>query len=460
MYKNTKANRVLSQARHFWPTWFFALVWNTFVWSVIIFAGEKVLASFEQNPVFLFFVCFPVIGLWLIHKAIKDTHAWFKFGRASLVMDPFPGQVGGQVSGYLDLPVSKDQVRQISVSLACIHHFYERERNGDNDWETIPIWQDHASIKPIDFGKMIRVNFSFNPPEDLPAGGEETEDNYHAWELHVLMPMAGIDYDQVFIIPMEIADQRSIAAMSRYIQNASKVVEVEVDKKPSTPDITKTASGTEFYYGYGRSSGIALILIFTSIGLSVFSYFFVDGFMDFMPATSSLMMALIFLIILVLCSLGIYLMANSLIVEVSLKGVKKQQKILGFKLEESVEAKQILDIHIKKNSSSKSGNTTKVWYRLDLITSDGRNICVGDSLEGYSFANEIRQQLFSALGANWKPAALVERGEESSRKVMPLPIWFRWAGKLLSYAFFVTFFYDISKMFPEISGFLANLFHQ
>ena len=76
-----------------------------------------------------------------------------------------------------------------------------------------------------------------------------------------------------------------------------------------------------------------------------------------------------------------------------------------------------------------------------------------DSLEGQSYADEIRQQMISALGRSWQPATF-DKPKEKAKK--PLSSWLRRIGKLSAYSFLIAFFYDLSKIFPEITEYFSK----
>ena len=447
-------NQVFSQAAtQQWQAWIFAIIWNAMVWFAIVMGGENILKAFEEQPIFYFFVTFPFIGLWLVIHAIRETRAWYKYGKTPVILDPFPGQVGGQVAGYIDLPLGADEIERATVSLTCTHRYYQTEGAGDSAWKTEQLWQDRVSIEPKNFGSTSRIAFLFMPPDYLPAS-EDQSDNYHFWQLHLRAPTSGIDFDRIFMIPMEVADEQAIAKNARYKIKSPPTIAHQNTEIGDIPKIEKSTSGTQFYYGYGRSKGMASALILFGLFIAVFAYFFFDGFLGFLPATTGLMIAYVGGIALLLVLAGVFLIANSLTVEVSLMGVRKQQRIFGFLLEEVIDAEIIVDIVTKQNASSTSGNTTRVWYKLNVLTQDGKKIEVGDSLEGQSYADEIRQQMISLLGMTWRPAVLNNTQEKAKR---PIPTWLRVIGKLLSYSFLIAFIYDMSLMFPEISDFLTKV---
>ena len=450
-----EGNRVFSQSKsQFKQAWIFAILWNALIWYAIIMGGQNILQAFDANPIFYFFVTFPFIGLWLVIYAIKETRAWYKFGKTPLFLDPFPGQIGGRFTGYLDLPLSHLNAQQAIFSLSCIRRYSQRDSQGENHWHEDVLWQDRASFKPDSLANNIRIDFLFNTPSDLPASEDEMDD-YHFWQLHVRLPLPGIDYDRVFNVPMEVASEQQLASTERYKAKVSQRIEHQDTDVADVPKIENTAAGLQFYYGYGRSIGMAIALLMFGGFFGVFGYYFFDGFLDFLPVTAGVMAASVGLIAFVFSFLGMLLLANSLSIEVNLMGIRKKQKLFGFLLEEFTDAVDIVDIVVEQNASSGNGRTQRIWYRLKLLTADGQNMEVGDSLEGQAYANEIRQKMIDALGMTWQAATL----NASQNKVKkPLPFWVRMIGKVLSYSFVIALLYDLSIKIPQVSEFLSKVF--
>jgi len=454
MSEKVIGNRVFSQSgKQYWQAWIFALLWNVMVWYAIVMGGENILKAFDANPIFYFFVSFPFIGVWLIIYAIKETRAWYKFGKTPLFLAPFPGQVGGRFSGYIDLPISSTQATQAIFSFSCIRRYTSRDSQGKNAWHEDALWQDRISFKPDNVGEKSRIDFLFKPPADLPATEDESDD-YHFWQLHVRLSVPGIDYDRVFNVPMALISDQQLAATGRYKAKVSQQIAHQETDVGTIPKIENTAAGLQFYYGYARSIGMAIALIVFGGFLGVFGYYFFEGFIGFLPATSGLMAAFVGFIAFIFMLLGILLLANSLTIEVSLIGIRKKQRIFGFLLEEFTDANDIVDITVEQNASSGDGRSRRVWYRLKLMTADGQSMEIGDSLEGQSYANEIRQQMIDALGLSWQAATLISAKEKIKK---PLPFWLRMIGKLLSYSFVIALLYDLSIKVPQISEFLSKV---
>lgn len=451
---NTRSDKIYSQsAKQFWIAWVAAIIWNAITWFAIIKGGNNILRAFDESPVFYFFVLFPFIGIATIFSAIRQTLAWYKFGKTPVILNPSPGQVGGHCAGYITLPTAEKKARLAELSLSCIRSYIYRDNHERSSRREKAIWQDRITLKPDKYGrKKIRLNFAFNPPANLPETGQEGDD-YHLWRLHIKIPLPGIDFDRTFELPMEKTSEQALTTHDQHKIQSSTAIEHRDTEVGSVPKVKKTVSGTQFYYGYGRSKGMAIALMSFGLILAVFGYFFFDGFLDFLPATSMLMTTYMGLIALAMFLLGLFLIANSLTIEVGLNGVRKQQQIFAYLQEKTIATGDIVDIVTEQNASSTSGTTTRVWYRLKLFTRDGDSIEVGNNLEGQSYADEIKQQMVAALDSSWQPGS-INIAKQKEKK--PIPIWLRWVGKLLSYSFLIAFLYDLNKMFPEMTGFLGK----
>lgn len=303
-----------------------------------------------------------------------------------------------------------DDVQAI-FSLSCVRRYTSSDSRGEQIWHEDIFWQDRASFEPDELGRDIRIDFLFKTLIGLPATEEES-DNYHFWQLHVHLPMHGVDYNRVFNVPMEGASEQKLASTERYTAKESQRIAHEKTGISDEPKIKDTAAGLQLYYGHGRSKGMAIGIFLFGSFFAVFGYYFFDGFVGFLPVTTGLMAGFVGLTAFTFCLLGLLMMANSLTVEVSLMGIRKKQRIFWFSLNEFTDANDIIDIKVEQNSSSGGGKSKRVWYCLKLMTADGLEMEVGDSLEGQSYANRIRQKMIDALGITWQAATLTPQQDK------------------------------------------------
>lgn len=449
-----QTNSILSDAgSQFKLLWFFAIFWNAMTWAAILFGGENILKAFEENPVFYFFVLFPFIGFLMIHQAIKETLAWKKFGNTPLTMTPFPGQLGGVVGGYVDVQVPYDAGHEVKVSLSCVHHYTER-RGGETEITSEVLWQDDMSVRSKPSALGSRLHFEFQPPADLPET-EPDSNNYHGWDVQISLPLEGSDFERKFSIPVIRASEQAIASSTRYARpSIDKINQNSTTSDSVIPQISAVPGGTQFLYPQYRNKGLGIGLMIASVFITLFLWFMREGFTDFLPVTSMVFFGFSELIVFAVFAFGIYLISNILTVDVGISGINVRHKILGFDFGEEIERSTIADIVTEKSGSSSDGKTSTVWYSLKLIQMNGMDSTVGDTLEGYSYAQGIRQQMIDALGSGWSPSESSLRSENIENRELP----FKVKAKLkilkivLSFAIPVALIYDFREM-------LFSLFH-
>ena len=93
-------NRIASQAlAGLRLHWLFALGLAALGAPVLVFALPGELE--KGNYAALLALIFPLAALCFLVSALRKTLEWRRFGRLALVMDPFPGSLGGDVGGSL-----------------------------------------------------------------------------------------------------------------------------------------------------------------------------------------------------------------------------------------------------------------------------------------------------------------------------------------------------------------------
>jgi len=163
------SNKIESTAsRHVLFHWIGTLVWCGFIFAIWYFFREELVAATLENKVFYFIYLFPVFGVMLLYKAISETVGWRKFGNTSVVLNPFPGQLGGVVSGRITLAVKYDSSHEPEVTLTCIRHHLEKRANKTRMVAT-PVWQDRITTRTERSSGGSAIAFSFNPAADLPS---------------------------------------------------------------------------------------------------------------------------------------------------------------------------------------------------------------------------------------------------------------------------------------------------
>ena len=106
--KAWKNNSIASDARRaHWVMWGVALFWNL-VSLPLLFQFQDIWQKVQREPLTALALLFPLVGLALIVLAINATRQKRCFGLTPLVMDPFPGSLGGQLGGRIETNITLD----------------------------------------------------------------------------------------------------------------------------------------------------------------------------------------------------------------------------------------------------------------------------------------------------------------------------------------------------------------
>ena len=450
-----QTNNILSNAgSQYKLLWLFAIFWNVITWAAIILGGENILKAFEESPVFYFFILFPFIGLFMIYQAVNETLAWKKFGKTPLTMTPFPGQLGGVVGAYVDLPIPYDAEHEAKVSLSCMHYYWEK-RGSESESTSEAIWQDNISVRTTPSASGSRIHFEFQPPGDLPESELERKD-HHGWDVQISMPLEGSDFERKFTIPVIKASELVIASSARYARpSVKKISQSEESTDSLIPQISSFSGGARFHYPQFRNKGLGVGLIIAGMLISVFLLFMRQGFADFLPVTSMIFFGFAELIVVAMLIGGLYLISNSLTVDVDSAGVNIRHKMPGFSFGGEIERSSIADFVAEKSASSSDGKSIRVWYSLKLIQKDGKETSVGDTLEGYSYAQGIRQQMIENLGAEWSSSKYPVN--QKSLKNSWLPLIVKVIRKIISLVLPVAIIYDFRELFFSLFQMVTSI---
>jgi hypothetical protein len=369
--------------------WAMAILWNA-ISAPLAFIMPAELA--KENWLALIGFLFPLAGAWLLYVAIHKTLQWRRFGALVLTMQPFPGAVGGQVGGAVELPERFRPGQRFRVSLTCVHRRVSGNR--DRDVSESAIWQNEI-MAPVEMsGRGSRVGFRFSVPANLPPTGAPSDD-YHYWTVHLQAELDGVDLDHTFDVPLApAAESASTSTTTTPITPAAAAPEIPAN----IVRIERRAGATVFYYPLFRypSLGIGLVLFSLIFGGSAVFLFseakgltgILAGFMGvvFAAAAASLLL------------FGLYCLGNTLRVEVSPRGLTTIRRVFGVGFTTHVPLDEISGIEPKIGSQSKSGAKFSVRYALHALRYAGRRVAVGDDIPGQPLADHLATLLREACG--------------------------------------------------------------
>ena len=302
-------NRIRSSARStLWFAWGFAVFWNA-ISSPIPFILPAELA--KGNQLAWVAIIFPLIGLGLLIWAIRQTLNWRRFGTTLLQMDPFPGAIGGDVGGTVELRLPYNPDYRFQVTLTCLHAYTRRTSDGNKTVRDAR-WQDEQ-LAEVQYG--TRLGFVFHPPDDLPESSEG-EDSWHEWTVQISATLPGTDFDRSWVVPV-FSDAGPQAMRARV-----RPRQPDVDSQFLSDNLVRireTGAGLELYYPYLRHPGMAFGTLLTGAGFVGFAWLFHAA-----SGTGGMTGLFIWLFTLVgipIITLGLYILGNSLHVTAGRQGL-------------------------------------------------------------------------------------------------------------------------------------------
>jgi hypothetical protein len=190
--------------------WFFAVVWNVFGWGSLAAAWSQLVR--DRAGVWVVLV-FPLVGLLLLGSAVHQTIRALKFGRPVFLPTTVPGVIGGYLGGVIRVPVPLRPDQDVLLSLqACRTRVHGSGKN--RSVQTDVLWEHEVRIPPEKLpagatGTDLPV--LFHVPAGQPDSELTTSDPRTFWRLRARAPVAGVDFDVGFEVPV-FATGETVAA--------------------------------------------------------------------------------------------------------------------------------------------------------------------------------------------------------------------------------------------------------
>jgi len=371
-----------------WGIWVFAAFWNL-ISSPVIFAVPGEWA--KGNHPILIALLFPLVGMGMIIYAVMKTREWRRFGPTPLQLDPFPGSIGGDVGGTIQINQTLPGRVIANVQLSCV---YVYSRGSGKNRETVHDvqWQDQQRVRVEPGLRGSQIKFRFSTPEDLPSSQVKSMP-YYEWTLEVSCDIPGADLSRTFEIP--VFDNGS--------QRQSMVRPLSVENAPGTPIVpdsvmrqSQTAQGLRLYFPLFRALGSGIIVTLVGGVFAGIAWVFAFGGMRHPPP---LIFPIVFGPLGLLALLGgLYMLGNSLTVVANSNGIQVTRRVFGFPFNWYIPVANIRSIDIAKGMQSSQGNSSTLYYTLKVHTSMGRKVTVAESLPGASAARTVMMQIKTACG--------------------------------------------------------------
>jgi hypothetical protein len=359
--------------------WFFALLWCLITAPAnVAIPGELA----KGNWAILLVLLFDVVGIGLLVHAARLTASSRKFGRVLLTMDPHPGGIGGDVGGYIDVPLPHDAALPFHVSLACTRTRVSGSGKNRSTHHEVK-WQDEKWLlaEPLD-ATHARLWFRFEPPAGLPPSEAPSSDYTH-WSLNLAAELPGLDLARHFDLPVFATAQRSSAAVAARVRVS---LAQDAGALETLTQFTTVPGGAAMRFRAGRQWASALVALLVVGGM------FGGGGIALLLGREHDYVALFMGGVFALVGLagvlgGLWLLGNSLAVRVDEGGALIRRWLFGVPvLRRTVPRADILGIGFARGSTTASGTSSTVFYDLVLKTQDGKLHGIGDGFRGSSQA--------------------------------------------------------------------------
>ena len=384
-------NRIASDARraHRW-LWGFALFWNL-VTLPLFFQFDEIWQKVQREPLTSLVFLFPLIGLALVVLAISATRQKRRFGLTPLVMDPFPGSLGGQVGGRIETNIDFDPGRNFGVSLTCVHSRISGSGKNRSRSESV-VWRGdgvcHTGQGPVG----TALQFRFDIPSNLPASQPQKGGNYHLWRVRVSADLPGIDFDRGYEIPVFSTGEEK-SGIEWGTESHPATIDAAMEGVNAVADIRSVPGGIEAYFPALQRPAQGIIslvfgLLFAGIGIGLG----VSG--------KSLFMASVFFLLgAVIACFGTFYLGKSLAVSVTREGLRSRRFLFGYPLTtRRLAANDVGKIEIKQGSTMQSGNKKTVYYQLYARDHKTRAFPLAERLTARAEAELLRDTYITYLG--------------------------------------------------------------
>jgi hypothetical protein len=388
--KDWKDNQIRSNAKFsVYIIWGFAIVWNL-ISTPILFTSNNLLNDIAANPAKALVLMFPAIGVLLIFVAINALKNWNRFGPTPLVMDPFPGSIGGHVGGTIENNVGYDSRLDYRVTLTCFYSYMsgsgkDRSRREKVEWQTEGVCFS-APTNNVDPG--TKISFRFDIPDNLSESDEKNSSSYHLWRVNITCELPGTDFDRSFEIPVFKGAHESQHITSG-TEDYHRTMDVAHDGLYEIAQITPIAGGMEFYYPPLKrpTGGIMACLfgsIFTGIGI-------VLSQVDDAPIIFPIVFTPIGLGILFI---GIWELGKSLRVKLVREDIFTRRFFMKYPItSKQVATSQVRSLEIKEGSSVSNGKKTTIYYSLVAHTSNRKKIVLAERLNSKPEVELIKETI-------------------------------------------------------------------
>ena len=358
--------------------WFFTLIWNGISTAAFI----AVLPDIQRKPAVLLVLLFPLVGIFLLIAAVRQTLRVKRFGESTFQLATVPGLIGGPLAGVVLTARPIHRAREVRLKLAC----FERHTGGKNSSEHLR-WEDEKVLT----GEVVQgggIPVFFNLPFDAPPTATLSASRSMVWRLQVRADVVGTDYEAQFEVPIfQTALSRPDAPA---LADPTAAYEESAAAAPP-PGVTLRAGpngGTAFEFAAARNKSAAF-------GLLVFTLIWTGAVVLMIKLKAPILFPIIFGLIdvlLLLFVVSLWTSASRVVADAT--GLNVTRRWLFSSRKDFVAAGEIKAVETKIGMSS--GSTA--YYDLFAVTLAGKKMKLASGIQCKKDSTWLAQEINQALG--------------------------------------------------------------
>ncbi len=388
IYSNAKLGMII--------TWGFGVVFTAISSLVLITGHAQIVADFQRGEhIVALVLMFPVVSLFLLYYAFVLTRDWMRYRRTPFQMDPYPGSIGGQMGGHIDLNIRYSPDQKFEATLVLCRRTI-RQSGKETKIDESVVWQRsvplHTQACLTDQGSGTRIRVVTDVPDGL-AESEVPSASFHLWRLTLKAVDKSLRFNRTWELPMFAGNQQADTQLP-----AETLAAYEEDQLESLDELTQmTQQGDTVWMRFTPKN----TRIFNgSMALFGGLFFSVGMGMTQVDAAMSWLFVVIFgLVGFLIMALGVYGLGKELRVGISQVDVVIKRFWMGIALpEKNYTRSQTRHIKIEGGGSMTTGTQTVKYYQLNLIMRDGQKAPLGYGIDGYGKAAKLAQQLSMLTG--------------------------------------------------------------
>ncbi|WP_439135702.1 hypothetical protein [Pseudomaricurvus sp.] len=380
-----------------WVMWGFSLIFGG-VSSAVLIAGYDELSRKIAGGDYLVLLVFlfPLASVFLLAQAIKLTRNWRRFGATPFHMDPYPGAIGGQMGGHVDLGIPLPDAGEFDATLVLFRRTRRRSGNETRTSDSV-VWQRkvplHAEACRVKDGQRgTRVRVLVDVPEGLQAS-EVPDSDYHYWRLSVKALDKKVAFNRSWELPMFPSTAQASSPLP--VEAHAAFEDRQLSELEQLTEITQRPDGLWLRFTPGNTRKLhTMLTLFGAI------FFAIGAGMTQVSDSMAWLFVLVFggfgLLTLLL---GLYGLGKELRVRIAPETVMTKRFWFGMALSTNELARsEIEGLSIDSSSSMSSGEEVVQYYKLKLRLKSGKDKSLGFGIDGYGKAEKLAEHLSMLTG--------------------------------------------------------------